>query len=86
MDRQYYDEFVQRVIACETPSLGDILTARQQFVDESDTNVLQAQLLDCLEPFIKEVTDEQVPYWGLIMCSLFEIHIAATQLGVCKDD
>ena len=80
-----YEEFVQRVIACETPSLEDVLTSRQQFVDEADTNVLQAQLLDCLEPFLDKVTDEQVPYWGLIMCSLFEIHLSARALGVCND-
>ncbi len=79
-----YDTFVQQCIECATPSLEEILTARQQFIDESDTNVLQEQLLHCLEPFINEVTDDQVPWWGLIMCSLFEIHRAAQQLGVCE--
>jgi hypothetical protein len=80
-----YETFVQRAIECETPSLDLVLRARQQFVDESNENVLQDQLVYCLKPFIDQVSDEQVPYWGLVMCSLFEIHISARALGVAAD-
>ncbi len=83
---QNYDTFVQRIVNIETPSLELILAARQQFIDECDENVLQNQLLEALDPFIDQVTDKEVSWWGLIMCSLFEIHHAAKQLGVCDGE
>lgn len=78
-----YNEFVQRVIECDTPPLDQILRARQQFVEECDDNVLKDQLIQCLGPLIDSVTEEQVNWWGLIMCSLFEIHNAAKELEIC---
>lgn len=78
-----YDVFVQRVIETDTPPLDQVLRARQQFVDECDENILQDQLVYCLKPFIDQVSEDQVAYWGLVMCSLFEIHIAGQALGVC---
>lgn len=84
--RQKYDTFVEKCIECATPELSDIQAARQQFIDESDDNVLKEQLLHCLQPFIDEVEDKDVPWWGLIMCSLFEIHQATIQLGVCNEN
>lgn len=86
MDGQMYDLFVQEVINTETPSLDTIQRARQQFLEECDENELQEQLIQCLKPFLGEVKEEHVNWWGLIMCSLFEIHIAGLQLGVCEDD
>ena len=77
-----YKIFVQKCVEIETPSLDKVLTARQQFIDECDDNVLRDQLLEALGPFIDQVKDEDVPWWGLIMCSLFEIHLAYQQLGV----
>ena len=78
-----YKIFVQKCVEIETPSLDKVLTARQQFIDECDDNVLRDQLLEALGPFIDQVKDEDVAWWGLIMCSLFEIHIATQQLEVC---
>lgn len=77
-----YKTFVQKCIEIETPSLDKVLTARQQFIDECDDNVLRDQLLEALGPFIDQVKDEDVAWWGLIMCSLFEIHLAAQQLNI----
>lgn len=77
-----YKIFVQKCVEIETPSLDKVLTARQQFIDECDDNVLRDQLLEALGPFIDQVKDEDVAWWGLIMCSLFEIHLAYQQLGV----
>ena len=77
-----YKIYVQKCVEIETPSLDKVLTARQQFIDECDDNVLRDQLLEALEPFIDQVKDEDVAWWGLIMCSLFEIHLAYQQLGV----
>lgn len=77
-----YKIFVQKCVEIETPSLDKVLTARQQFIDECDENVLRDQLLEALGPFIDQVKDEDVAWWGLIMCSLFEIHLAYQQLGV----
>lgn len=77
-----YKIFVQKCIEIETPSLDKVLTARQQFIDECDDNVLRDQLLEALGPFIAQVKDEDVAWWGLIMCSLFEIHLAAQQLNI----
>lgn len=79
-----YEAFVQKCIEIETPPLEQVLTARQQFIDECDDNVLKDQLLEALGPFIDQVGEEDVAWWGLVMCSLFEIHIAAQQLGVCE--
>ena len=78
-----YKIFVQKCVEIETPSLDKVLTARQQFIDECDDNVLRDQLLEALGPFIDQVKDEDVAWWGLIMCGLFEIHIATQQLEVC---
>ena len=78
-----YKIFVQKCVEIETPSLDKVLTARQQFIDECDDNVLRDQLLEALGPFIDQVKDEDVAWWGLIMCDLFEIHIATQQLEVC---
>lgn len=80
-----YDTFVQRIVNIETPSLELVLAARQQFIDECDENVLQQQLLEALDPFVDQVTDNEVAWWGLIMCSLFEIHHAARQLGITAE-
>lgn len=79
-----YKIFVQKCVEIETPSLDKVLTARQQFIDECDDNVLRDQLLEALGPFIDQVKDEDVAWWGLIMCDLFEIHIATQQLEVCE--
>lgn len=79
-----YKIFVQKCVEIETPSLDKVLAARQQFIDECDENVLQDQLLEALGPFIDQVKDEDVAWWGLIMCDLFEIHIATQQLEVCE--
>ena len=81
---QYYKVFVDNIITMDTPPLSDIVTARQQFIDECDENVLQNQLIRALTPFIDMVEDKDVPWWGLIMCDLFEIHIATQQLEVCE--
>lgn len=79
-----YKIFVQKCVEIETPSLDKVLTARQQFIDECDDNVLRDQLLEALGPFIDQVKDGDVAWWGLIMCDLFEIHIATQQLEVCE--
>ena len=79
-----YKTFVNRVTECHIPPLDRILAARQQFIDECDENVLKDELLYCLTPFIDEVQDEEVSWWGLIMCSLFEIGYAYKELD--KDD
>lgn len=81
---EYYETFVQRIIETETPSMEKVLRARQQFIDECDENELQEQLIYCLQPFVDKVTEEQVPWWGLLMCGLFEVHIAARELGVAE--
>lgn len=77
-----YKIFVQKCVEIETPSLDKVLTARQQFIDECDDNVLRDQLIRALTPFIDQVKDEDVAWWGLIMCDLFEIHIATQQLEI----
>ena len=79
-----YKIFVQKCVEIETPSLDKVLTARQQFIDECDDNVLRDQLIRALTPFIDIVEDKDVAWWGLIMCDLFEIHIATQQLEMCE--
>lgn len=79
-----YRTFVENISNMETPSLNDIVTSRQQFIDEQDTNVLQDQLIRALGPFVDQVEDEQVAWWGLVMCSLFEIQLATKELGIWK--
>lgn len=79
-----YRTFVENISNMETPSLSDIVTSRQQFIDEQDTNVLQDQLIRALGPFVDQVEDEQVAWWGLVMCSLFEIQLATKELGIWK--
>ena len=77
-----YRTFVKNISDMETPSLSDIVTSRQQFIDEQDTNVLQDQLIRALGPFVDQVEDEHIAWWGLVMCSLFEIQLATKELGI----
>lgn len=82
MTVEEYKEFVDYIVAIPEgkPELSSILEAQQQFIDESDTNVLQELLLNA--PVIKRliaearITEEQLQWLGLAACSILLIGYA----------
>ncbi len=76
-----YKEFVDYLIdKVDKPDLATVLQAQQQFIDESDTNALQGLLLGApvVQRFITEarMTEEQLQWLGLAMCSILLIGYA----------
>lgn len=77
------EQFVNNVVECRTPTLERVLKAREQFIAESDTNELLEEFVFCSKGV--DIKPEDENWWGLMMCSLFEIHIAAVKIGICNE-
>lgn len=69
---------------CSIQECIDLVTlqqSRQQFINQEDTNVLQDEFIGSIQPFVNELTEEELCWWGLIFCALEEIHTAYNQLS-----
>lgn len=61
------ESFIDYLVEHPQP-LSLALRSQQQFVDEADENVLAELLLN--SPIKEQLTEENVNWWGLFMCSV----------------
>lgn len=84
MTAEEYKEVVDYIVSTPQKDIGTILKAQQQFINESDKNVLSDILLGC--PTVKRlitedrITEEQLQWLGLALCSILLIGHACDKL------